>query len=59
MISTLSMRVYIYIYIYIYLEWLANMVVVEKKSGKWRLRVDITDLNKAYPKDPFPVPRIE
>ena len=35
------------------------MVVVEKKSSKWRLRVDITDLNKAYPKDPFPVPRID
>ncbi|XP_030933276.1 uncharacterized protein LOC115959111 [Quercus lobata] len=40
-------------------EWLANTVVVKKKSGKWRVCVDITDLNKAYPKDPFPIPRID
>ena len=41
-----------------YLEWLANIVVVKKKSSKWRVCVDFTDLNKAYPKDPFPVLRI-
>ena len=39
-----------------YLEWLANTVVVNKKSGKWRVCVDFTDLNKAYPKDPFLIP---
>ena len=39
-----------------YLEWLANTVVVKKKSGKWRVCVDFTDLNKACPKDPFPMP---
>ena len=39
-----------------YLEWLANIVVVKKKSGKWRVCVDFTDLNKAYPKDPFLIP---
>ena len=39
-----------------YLEWLANTVVVKKKSRKWRVCVDFTDLNKAYPKDPFPMP---
>ncbi|XP_075645430.1 uncharacterized protein LOC142616461 [Castanea sativa] len=42
-----------------YLEWLANMVVVKKKSGKWRVYVDFTDLNKTCLKDPFPLPRID
>ena len=40
-------------------EWLANLVLVQKKSGKWRMCVDYTGLNKACPKDPFPVPRID
>ena len=40
-------------------EWLANTVVVKKKNGKWRVYVDFTDLNKAYPKDLFPMPRID
>ena len=39
-------------------EWLANPVLVRKKSGKWRMCVDYTDLNKACPKVPFPLPRI-
>ena len=42
-----------------YPEWLANTVVVKKKSGKWRVCVDFTDLNKACPKDPFPMPKID
>ena len=42
-----------------YLEWLANIVVVKKNSGKWRVCVDFIDLNKACPKDPFPMPRID
>ena len=42
-----------------YPEWLANTVVVKKKSGKWRVCVDFTDLNKACPKVPFPMPRID
>ena len=41
-----------------YPEWLANTVVVKKKSGKRRVCVDFTDLNKACPKDPFPMPKI-
>ena len=41
-----------------YPEWLANTVVVKKKSGKWRVYVDFTDLNKACLKDPFPMPRM-
>ena len=39
-----------------YPEWLANTVVVKKKNGKWRVCVDFMDLNKACPKDPFPMP---
>ena len=42
-----------------YPEWLANIVVVKKKSGKWQVCVDFTDLKKAYPKDPFPMPQID
>ena len=42
-----------------YLEWLANVVVVPKKWGKWRVCVDYTDLNEACPKDSFPLPRID
>ncbi|KAL0395386.1 UNVERIFIED_CONTAM: Transposon Ty3-G Gag-Pol polyprotein [Sesamum latifolium] len=37
-----------------YPEWLANVVLVPKPNGKWRLCIDFTDLNKACPKDPFP-----
>ena len=42
-----------------YPEWLANTMVVKKKSGKSRVCVDFTDQNKACPKDPFPMPRID
>ena len=34
-------------------------MVVKKKTGKWRVCVDFTDLNKACPKDPFLMPRID
>ena len=42
-----------------YLEWLDNTMVVKNKSGKWRVCVDFTDLNKACLKDPVPMPRID
>ena len=41
-----------------YPTWVANSVLVKKKNGKWRTCVDFTDLNKAYPKDSFLLPRI-
>ena len=40
-----------------YPEWLANTIVVKKKSGKWRVYVDFTDLNKACLKCERPRPR--
>ena len=42
-----------------YPEWLANVVMVKKPSGKWRICIYFTDLNKACPKDEFPLPRID
>ena len=33
--------------------------MVKKKNGKWRVSVDFTNLNKACPKDPFPMPKID
>jgi hypothetical protein len=38
---------------------LAKHVLVKKKNGKWRMCVDYTSLNKACPKVPFPLPRID
>ena len=32
-----------------YPNWLANVVMVKKANGKWRMCVDFTDLNKACP----------
>jgi hypothetical protein len=43
----------------LYPTWLSNTVVVKKKNGKWRVCIDFTDLNKACPKDPFPLPKID
>ena len=42
-----------------YLDWLANVVMVKKANGKWRMSVDFTNLNKACPKDSYPLPRID
>lgn len=42
-----------------YQEWLENVVIMQKKTGKWRVCVDYTDLNKACPKDPYPLPHID
>jgi len=42
-----------------YPEWLANIVLVKKANGKWRMCVDFTDLNKACPKDSYPLPSID
>jgi len=41
-----------------YPEWLANVVLLKKVNGKWRMCVDFSDLNKACPKDSYPLPSI-
>ena len=40
------------------LKWLANIVSVKKKGGQIRICVDFRDLNKAWPKDEFPLPNV-
>ncbi|XP_027911521.1 uncharacterized protein LOC114170230 [Vigna unguiculata] len=42
-----------------YTTWLANVVLVKKPKGKWRMCVDYTDLNKACPRDAYPLPNID
>ncbi len=42
-----------------YPQWLANIVPVPKKDGKVRMCIDYRDLNKASPKDDFPLPHID
>jgi putative transposase len=39
--------------------WLANPVLVPKKTEGLRMCIDYTNLNKHYPKDPFPLPHID
>jgi hypothetical protein len=40
-------------------DWLANPVLFLKKYNTWRMCIDYTSLNKACPKDPFTLPRID
>ena len=40
-------------------DWLSNPVLIKKKTDQWRMCIDYTSLNKACPKDPFPLPRID
>ncbi|XP_030964470.1 uncharacterized protein LOC115985695 [Quercus lobata] len=42
-----------------YPDCLANVVMVKKVSRKWQMCMDFTDLNKAYPKDSYPLPRVD
>ncbi|KAK2991305.1 hypothetical protein RJ640_024570 [Escallonia rubra] len=43
-----------------YPEWIANVVMVPKAgTNKWRICIDYTDLNRACPKDSYPLPRID
>jgi hypothetical protein len=42
-----------------YPKWLANTMSVKKKNGKWRMCIDFTGLNKATPKDNYPLPRMD
>ncbi|XP_064992488.1 uncharacterized protein LOC135629222 [Musa acuminata AAA Group] len=42
-----------------YPRWLSNIVLFKKHNGSWRMCVDYTDLNRACPKDCYPLPRID
>lgn len=41
-----------------YQNWLANPIFVKKPNGKWHTYINFTDLNKACPKDSFPLRRM-
>ena len=42
-----------------YAKWISSVVPVQKKDGRWRVCVDFRDLNKATPKDKYPMPVAE
>ena len=42
-----------------YPTWLANVVMVKKANGKWRMCTDYTSLNEHCPKDCYPLPSID
>nr|GEV94569.1 reverse transcriptase domain-containing protein [Tanacetum cinerariifolium] len=42
-----------------YHSWLSNPVMVKKHDDNWRMCVDFKDLNKACPKDGYPLPKID
>ncbi|GJV51787.1 reverse transcriptase domain-containing protein [Tanacetum coccineum] len=42
-----------------YHSWLANPVMVKKHDSSWRMCVNFKDLNKACPKDGYPLPKID
>jgi hypothetical protein len=42
-----------------YAEWISSIVPVQKKDGRWRVYVDFRDLNRATPKDEYPMPIAE
>jgi hypothetical protein len=39
-----------------YVEWASKIVPVEKNTGKIRVCIDFRNLNKATPKDEYPMP---
>ncbi|GJW57918.1 reverse transcriptase domain-containing protein [Tanacetum coccineum] len=42
-----------------YHDWLSNPVMVKKNENSWRMCVDFKNLNKACPKDGYPLPEID
>ncbi|GJX43376.1 hypothetical protein Tco_0260052 [Tanacetum coccineum] len=42
-----------------YHSWLSNPVMAKKHNDSWRMCVDFIDLNKACPKDGYPLPEID
>jgi hypothetical protein len=42
-----------------YAEWISSIVPIQKKDGRWRVCVDFRDLNRATPKNEYPMPVVE
>jgi hypothetical protein len=42
-----------------YAEWISRIVPIQKKDGRWRVYMDFRDLNRATPKDEYPMPVAE
>ncbi|XP_021995888.1 uncharacterized protein LOC110893076 [Helianthus annuus] len=42
-----------------YHTWISNPVMVKKPDGTWRMCIDFKDLNKACPKDAYPLPEMD
>ena len=42
-----------------YPNWLANIIIVKKPNGKWRMCIDFMDLNKACTKNSYPLFQID
>nr|GFA53212.1 reverse transcriptase domain-containing protein [Tanacetum cinerariifolium] len=42
-----------------YHSWLSKPVMVKNQDDSWTMCVDFKDLNKAYPKDGYPLPEID
>jgi hypothetical protein len=42
-----------------YIEWISSIVPVQMKDGRWWFCVDFRDLNRATPKDEYPMPVAE
>ena len=42
-----------------YAKWISSVVPVQKKDGRWRVCVDFKELNRATPKDEYPMPVAE
>jgi hypothetical protein len=43
----------------LYPSWLVDVIMVKKMNRKWQMCIDFTDLNKCYPKDDFPLSRMD
>ena len=41
-----------------FITWLVNVVMVKKSTGKWRMPVDFTDVNKDTQKTPILCPAL-
>nr|GEW84570.1 reverse transcriptase domain-containing protein [Tanacetum cinerariifolium] len=42
-----------------YQTWVSNLIIMKKYDGKWKLRIDFTNINKACSREPHPLPAAE